>query len=168
MKSNTIEFVKRIDPINNQDFYEMILHPLQRLKKRMDKYGKNRNYRTKKSFFDSYIAYLDWVIRYIDCNIKKERCFDFNNMIPVVFARKGVSEKQFARHISFYLYACRLYLIKLRECANIKAAVNYPNSIWMMMADTEELIALNEYYVKKKRSRFSTMHIGYSGYNQYS
>lgn len=160
MKTNAIEFVKRVNPINNQDFYVMILPPLQRLGKSMDKYGKNRNYKTKKSFFNSYVAYLDWVIRYIDCNIKKGRCFDFNNVIPVLFTRKGVSEKQFARHISFYLYTCRLYLTKLRECADIKAAVNYPNSIWMMMADTEELIALNEYFVKESTPVFPQCTLG--------
>ena len=149
MKSKAIEFVKRINPINNQDFYVMVLHPLERLERNMGKYEKNRNYKTKKSFFNSYVAYLDWVISYIDCNIRKSRCFDFDNVIPVLFTHKGVSEKQFARHISFYLYACRSYLTKLKECADIKAAINYPNSIWMMMADTEELIALNEYFVKK-------------------
>ena len=148
MDSDNIHFVKKATS-NNQYYYEMKLRPLQVLQKDMDAYDKKRDNETKNRFFNSYLSYIDWVIAYIDSNTNMNRIFNYDEVISVLFARRDVSEKKLARQLSFYLYACRLYLSRLKEYADIKAADNYPRSIWLMMADTEELIAVNEFLVKK-------------------
>lgn len=135
--------------IVNEEFVK-ILKRAQELRYRKSPYR-------KKKFYDAYVSFLDWVIRYInEENIPKHKQHD--EVVNNLFLKTPKIDAQYA---SLILYVVRLYANRLKEQANRKCVNNYLESIIFLVYDMGEAIVLYESIRKKVHINEDSLSMGY-------
>lgn len=113
-----------------------------------NKYKTVKNSYYRRACYKAYIRFLDWSISYFQSEIGT-KTYATDKLVSVIFNPRQVSSNQFARQLVQYMYVAKMYLEKLRSVADFKNADNYVESFWMVAADVEELIIVNEELRKK-------------------